>query len=390
MAILVSIGNAGFSRETARFLLGHAIVTVCAPAFAFLAIAALQGVLILVVSPRVFRRISPWIQTIGMSLMVLALFTIPIYAAYPAWRPYIPTVWFTGMYDFRGGLGLNALGLAFSIFCITWLTGFRRHYRRTLETEDTASRRPRFSVFHRLPGPPEEQAIFRFSGKTLARSSKHRFFLATYWSAGLSLGLLAAVRVQIGHPGISPDGLRAFPLLIGFFVVSGFRAIYQFPAELGANWVFRLTQSFWSETARAAARKRMFVSGLLPATLLFTPAEVCYWGAVTGALHTLFQLVTGAILIEIFFWSFEKVPFTCPYNPGKVNLSLLAGMFLWGFTDYSFMAADLEHSLDGRPLRILLFFTAAATTLTMCWRYRRAPSQVLFDAEPLVQSLNLS
>ena len=47
----------------------------------------------------------------------------------------------------------------------------------------------------------------------------------------------------------------------------------RFPRRTSANWLFRITQGYWSETARSAARKRMFVSGLLPAMLLFIPIQ---------------------------------------------------------------------------------------------------------------------
>src|SRR5215472_4153775 len=48
-------------------------------AFAFFFVAALQGLLINLTSPRTFARISPWIQLLGMSLMNLALLLFPLY-----------------------------------------------------------------------------------------------------------------------------------------------------------------------------------------------------------------------------------------------------------------------------------------------------------------------
>ena len=194
-----------------------------------------------------------------------------------------------------------------------------------------------------------------------------------------------------GRLGASPDGLRSFPLLIAFFMVSGYRAAFQFPAELGSNWIFRITEERWAETSRRATRKRVIVSGLLPALFLLLPFEMAWWGGMRGLFHAAFQLATGALLIEILFWSFDKVPFTCSYFPGKVNLALLSGLFLYGFTTYSFQMADLEAALEGRPPRALLFFAVAAALLAVSWRRRRAASAVRFDAhEPEIQTLDLT
>ena len=381
-----------------------------ASAFAFFAVAGFQGVLINVSSPRIFRRVSPWIQVAGMSLMILALLLYPVYSlllpaaalAHSSWLWFFPPVWFIGIYDVLlphsdplfaslGMFGLKALGTAAALFCLAWGLGFRRHYRRTLETEDTESRKPRRSLFDRFMASEEERAIFRFTGRILARSARHRLFLATYWSVGIAIGLLTTVAVRNGRVGASPDGLRSFPLLIAFFMVSGYRAAFQFPAELGSNWLFRITEERWAETSRRATRKRVIASGLVPALLVLLPFEMTWWGGIFGLFHAAFQLATGALLIEILFWSFDKVPFTCSYFPGKVNLALLSGLFLYGFTTYSFQMADLEAALEGHPGRVVLFFVSAGGLLAVCWRRRRAASEVRFDAhEPEIQTLDLT
>ncbi len=245
-------------------------------------------------------------------------------------------------------------------------------------------------LFDRLTNSTEERAIFRFSGSILARSATHRLFLACYWSVGVAIGLLVTVTVNDGRLGLSPDGIRGFPLLVVFFVVSGFRAAFQFPAELASNWLFRITEERWAEKSRRACRKRVLASGLLPALLLFLPLEMWRWGG-TGLFHIAFQMATGALLIEILFWSFDKVPFTCSYFPGKVNLALLFGIYLYGFTEYSFRMSDLELSLEGRVLRIMLFFAGAAAMLALFWRRSPQASEVRFDgSEPEIQPLNLT
>ena len=105
----------------------------------------------------------------------------------------------------------------------------------------------------------------------------------------------------------------------------------------------------------------------------------------------IFQLATGALLIELLFWNFDKVPFTCSYFPGKLSLALLAGIYLYGFTEYSFRMADLESALDSRPWFALVFLTLSTGALTLLWRRNSSAADVRFDGnEPDIQTLNLT
>ena len=138
--------------------------------FGFFVVAGFQGLLINVTSPRIFRRISPWIQMAGMSLMILALLMFPVYSmllpsaagTHAAWLWLFPPIWFTGLYDLLltpsdplfaslGSFGGEALGVAIAVFCVTWALGFRRHYHRTLEAEDTGIHKPHVRLFDWLP-----------------------------------------------------------------------------------------------------------------------------------------------------------------------------------------------------------------------------------------------
>ena len=394
-----------------RLMWTQVVGTGAAAAFGFFAVAAFQGLLINILTPRFFRRISPWIQMLGMSLMVLSLLLFPIYSmgmrliaqAHPEWLRLFPPYWFTGVYELMlphpdplfvslGLFGWAALGCAVALFCLPWAAGFRRHYRRTLESEDIGGRSgSRWRGFGRFLRLPEERAIFEFSGQTLARSTKHRLFLATYLSVGISFGLLVVITVRGGKLSVSPDGLRAFPLLVMFFVISGFRAAFQFPAELPANWLFQMAEAGWGETSRRATRKRVLVSGLLPATLIFLPFEIAAWNLPVAVFHAAFQLAAGALLTEILFWTFDKVPFTCSYFPGATNMAFLAALYLYGFTNYSFRLADLEASLEHAPGRAAFFLVIAALALAISWRRHAVPAPVRFEAgEPGFQTLDLT
>jgi hypothetical protein len=56
-------------------------------------------------------------------------------------------------------------------------------------------------------------------------------FLVTYLSVGIALAVNFATAVHAGEIVLSEDGARAFPFLIAFFVISGFRARFSIPGR---------------------------------------------------------------------------------------------------------------------------------------------------------------
>jgi hypothetical protein len=381
-----------------------------ASAFAFLAVAAGQGILINVTSPRIFRRVSPWIQMFGMSAMVMTVLDFPVYSAFlkPAvehrqlWLYLFPPVWFSGLYElFLGGqnqvllsvgmLAVKMTGLAMLVLLVTWGFGFRRHFRRTLEAEDTAHRPRTWTIPHWLVRSPQERALFGFAGKTLARSQKHQFFLAAYFSAGLAIAVFFGVAIRDGKIALSPGGARSIAFVLGFFLISGFRTAFQFPAELASNWLFRITEARWTEVSRNATRKLVLAIGLVPLLAFSLPLEIAVWDWPTVVEHCTVQIMGAGLLVELLFWNFDKVPFTCSYYPGRTSLAVLGVLYVYGITGYSFHMADLESAMERHWVVAVLFVAAAAAALILSWRRHPVAGGVRFDgSEPEIQSLELS
>jgi hypothetical protein len=110
-----------------------------------------------------------------------------------------------------------------------------------------------------------------------------------------------------------------------------------------------------------------------------------------GLMHLLFQFTAGALLIELMFWKFGKAPFTCSYFAGKTSLCILAFLYLYGFTTWSFNMADLEQAIEGRTIRQAMYFAAALAALAVLWRRSPKASEVIFDgSEPFIQTLDLN
>ena len=60
----------------------------------------------------------------------------------------------------------------------------------------------------------------------------------------------------------------SLPLLIAFFLISGLRFVFDLPAALAANWIFRLAVGVPDPTPRAIAR-RFLLLAVLPWQIAF-------------------------------------------------------------------------------------------------------------------------
>src|SRR5262245_64077587 len=75
---------------------------------------------------------------------------------------------------------------------------------------------------------------------------------------------------------ISRDGLLEAPLILSFFVISGLRATFNIPYELGANWMFQITSGRDAEEYVRATRKWVLLRGILPVYLALLPLELAF------------------------------------------------------------------------------------------------------------------
>jgi hypothetical protein len=392
----------------------HMLATAAAGLFAALSAAALRGLLMNLPSA-VFRPASVAVQTILMALLVMALFlSLPIAVSLPVlvknhspWFYYFPGYWFAGFYErlrpavrsqALRGVGVtatNALGYAAAIFLLTHLPGYRRHARKMVEMAPPNPSGPgRFRtalnnvIDRQVLKHPAQQAVFHFIGQTMSRSMKHRLFLATYAGFGAAIATLSL--------GTDRAGLLRLPLLLSFVLVSGLRAAFNFPAELGANWAFQIADTNHTRDCLAAVRKWIMLCGIGPLFLLLAPLELAYFPWPVALFHLAFGVTLSMLLVETMFFGFQKIPFTCAYFPGKINLVFLGVIYVFGFSLYSGVMASLESRLIQIPIAAAAFFLAAicAALLLSSWQERRTDAESALeyqdDGDPAVRTLGLT
>jgi hypothetical protein len=185
------------------------------------------------------------------------------------------------------------------------------------------------------------------------------------------------------------------PLTLSFVLVSGLRAAFNFPSELRANWAFQVSEISGIDGYLAATQKWVVVCAILPLFVLFAPMEFAYFPWRVALFHLSFGITLSILLMEILLIGFRKVPFTCAHLPGKVNLTFLSVMYVFGFTTYSRTMASIEEWLVPAPAAAGLFLVSAATAIVLLarWRVRMLGGAPVLDYEdpgnPVICTLDL-
>ncbi|HSD28127.1 MAG TPA: hypothetical protein VLL75_12545, partial [Vicinamibacteria bacterium] len=155
-----------------------------------------------------------------------------------------------------------------------------------------------------------------------------------------------------------------------------------YPSSLGANWIFRLTETPGSADYAAGIRRSALHTVVLPLLVLLAIPYAVYWGPVAAAAHLLLALAVALVTIEWLFLGFPKIPFTCTYQPGKANLRVTWPRHAAVFVLYCGVVPSLAARVEARPAP----FVVSLCVLLAAWlwlvrlRGRQArEGRLLFD-----------
>jgi hypothetical protein len=224
---------------------------------------------------------------------------------------------------------------------------------------------------------PIARASFFFTLETLGRSARHRLYLAGYFLVGCVLTYtavmsLAATRADSAPGGPASDAL-AIQLVLSFFLIVGVRVAFTFPAELRANWTFRLTAGGEATLKRylAGVRRAVAVGIVLPFFLALYPVQAVLWGPQVAALHFACGFLWTLILTELLLLGFTKLPFACPHVPGSANVKVFGAAYFAGFLAYAYGFAALERGALRTPTNTAILIAGLVVILVCLSAYRR-------------------
>lgn len=317
-----------------------------------------------------------------------------------------PTYWFFGLFEALNGwpspafgpLALRALaGLALAT-CgagTAFLLSYLRTIRKIVEEPDIV---PGTRGGTWLPpfGNAVNTAVVQFAVRSLMRSRQHRVILGFYMGLGFAIVALFVRSDLRGTARLDVVGLMALSFLIMCFAVAGVRMVIAMPADLRANWIFRVTALWGPPEYAKATRRSVLVLAAAPVWAVAAPVFFVFAPWRMAAAHMVILVIVGLSLVDAALLGFRKIPFTCSYLPGKshFNMVFLIGIGLF-WASFLFAQYEAETMRSAFAYWRLVGLLAAAAVL-LRWRSlamaRDEEAAVQFEdfMTPAVQSLGLN
>jgi predicted permease len=357
--------------------------------YIFFALVGLNGLLVNVLPARWLARVSGYLQglLLGVALLTgLYSWFVPEWSApeVPALLrslAWAPPVWFLGLHEKMNGstdpffLALAASAVrstaaAVGFAALMYLTASVRFRRLLLEGgEGLAPERLREHRWLRLlDRNPRQEAILQFIAAVLSRSRVHRMVLMAYAGAGLAV-MVNAILLN-GRQHIAQFVFLYWPLGFSFVALAGIRHAFVMPAEWKANWLFRVTETQGRREWMNAVERFVVACVIAPIHLLSLPGSAALLGLPVALRLTCLQALVSLAVFEFLFYSWQQLPFTCSYVPGKSSLMLQLGAWLVALNMVVPLIARMVATLAQMPA-IFAVYSAAFVALWLWARRRR-------------------
>jgi hypothetical protein len=387
MAVGASQSRFGFF---AQFAAVHALGVLLASIFTLFAVFSVLGLLMAASSPSIFRKISPYVRALiigGLVILLSTSFAVPaIVKNLPEsphfWVRFLPSTWFLGLGQMLRGradpelvalgrLALPGVGSAFVIAICLYAIGYRRYFVRIAEMAPVVSIRPSKQTWlgalygRWVMRTPFQRGGAFFMWRTLFRSEPHRLVLAGVAGLGLVLAsqaLSSAVETGAVSRTLSADALSV-PLILAFCVIVGLRVVFEIPAEMRPNWVFRFLLDADRQECEPMARKIILTCVLPWALLIVTPAYVYFGGWTVGLLHGLLVTTWSLLLTNSVLLRLRKLPFTCSLPLFRQHSIVTALACVMGFFGFAVATPRLESWALSDPI----LMTGAIPVVASVW-----------------------
>jgi hypothetical protein len=383
-------GQLGGFAGIVRFFAAYWLTMFAAGAFLYGAVLTIQGFTALLLPRRIFLRLSAVLQLVAFGGFLGAYFFLSSLSTYaeaidPAHRSlmvYSPALWFFALFNQLNGslppqlfwlahrawiaLGVVALGAGASL-----LLCYLRTMKKTVEEPDLvpAWRGSRLTV--RL-GSSLSTAILLFTLRSLTRSRHHRVVFAFY------LALAAAVAFSdagdlLSHaaPRTLNTGFLMTNVLMMSVVVLGLRSTFSLPISLTANWILRIAQLAPPQAYIAVIRRALLLFAVLPVFLVSACLSLAFRPLSQVAAHLAILALLGAVLAEVALVGLRKIPFTCSYLPGKVNVQFAfwGALVLLAVLALSFAEAEIQ-ALHGLT-QFAWMIGSLVAVIAVLWTFNR-------------------
>ncbi|MBN1271474.1 MAG: hypothetical protein JXB26_04315 [Candidatus Aminicenantes bacterium] len=375
------------------FALAHIISMFLACFFAFFFFILLISMLMAVLGYRLFKRVSTYIRSFFLVVHILFFFVyirITLYG-FDKFEPllklkenhydlhnlplFFPPLWFTDLYEtlignphlpFHGTLYYALIGLVSMvvIFYLTTNLGYRRYLIKMDSTRRKRTHLKRMRkffphIFHMaFLRNPVQRAVFHFYRNSVYASTFHKMRLASFVAFGIGM-----IPFQIAMKKLIPGDLTgvnrtmlSLSFILMVFYLIGLRGVINMPISLDANWIFKLTEHKKIHHYFTGLKKGIFFINLLPLFIIFFIFYSFLWGWIIAIYHCLYVLALSVLVMEVFFISYNKIPFACSYLPGKEKMQFLWVVYLFLYLAFINLMSWIELEILKTPSYIIIFY----------------------------------
>lgn len=368
-----------------KIAMGHGLAIVTASLFTFTAVFAIAGIFMACMPARAFHAISLYVRA-AIAIMLLVLFSSAFSVSQsiargadlrsPAFR-YLPSIWFLGTCQWARGvasptfrhfawIGFMALIAAGSLGSLAYGVAYQRHFNRMIELSARRAGNRSWGIGS-LAGrildrtmlrTPFEQAAFRFTVRTLAKSDRHRATVAVFAGIGFVVAIQYLSWSGLGRQ-VPTSAEYAAPLVVLYCCILGIRYTFDMPVELNANWIFRLLVPPRLDECAFFAGKAILLL-VFPIIVAVSVLFLFRWGAISAALEFLTLTVLSATLTAGLILPFRKLPYTCAKAGFQQSALLKALLCVLGVFVFVLLPASIEHWAFGSAVRLLVLLPLLA------------------------------
>jgi hypothetical protein len=402
-----------------RFWAAHLVAVAASGIFGAAFFMALEGALLALLSDRLFRKISLWLQGLFVWGLLTLLFLYPVMAGAmggllaPGSRLalWVPSFWFLAIYErilagsstpaifvHMARLGYMALAIAVILAVAFYPLAWWRKTRSLVEGTPKRERRNRAAVPLRrmlhatFARTPAARAVWQFIGQNLLRIPRYRMVLVMYGGMGVALLFAAVTRVSLHRDQLafffSAEGLRAAVPIVAFWTVSGLRSTFLAPADQRARWIFRVILGKAGKQEISAAKRWVFLWSSSLSLIAAGSGCVLAGDAARGWLLAADQALVAVgwslILTDLFFLNVPTIPFTGTPSSSATNFALLLIPYLGFFPAVVMFTVALEPVVEagvGHWVLAVGLVSAAHLVLRAMHRSRIADHVNAIDAD---------
>ena len=395
-------------------IVGHFLVSSAISVATMLAVAGVQGLLLTILGPRLYRRASTLLQVVVVGWLAVMLAWLPAMtsatpdtikgaAGAQPWVLSMPPVWFLGLYEWMLGTddplllelarrALLALGGCIAVVLVTYPLAYRRLMVSVVESgSHKRSRLARAlqSGLVTLAGRHlSARAAAEFFTATVARVERQRFVIAIALGLALAWSLPGLRSLD---PAAGPQAaLLGLPIASMLFLLAGLRTASTLPSDPRAGWLFEV-HDISRLHARQALERMLIILGVLPPLLLSTPVYWYLWGGGIALTHAVVMGTLGVTVTELLLWHCSGMPCGQPFVPARMGFGrrwpLHAALFLIAVLGIPWLEVLLFQSWTGTIAFVANLVAIAVAVRAASARHVIVPTYE--DVDPVAGVLRL-